>query len=236
VIEEMRVDGVAHESSPSSTRKHYLRPTRRCPSGQAGITSSFGLPASNFTAPDKVRCKWQLEGAEKRWREKHEPSASSATDRCLPGSYRFRVLAANSDGMWNETGASVAFLVLPFFWETWWFKTVAIATVCGVLALSVTLRLRHRHRLELERLERVNEMERERTRIARDMHDEIGSKLARISFLSETVNSEAQSAMQLNGAVASLSRTARETVTNRLTGCCGRSIHAMIRWKSYPVT
>ena len=72
-------------------------------------------------------------------------------------------------------------MVLPFFWETWWFKTLLIAGGCGVLALA----LRRRHRLELERLERRHEMERECTRIARDMHDEIGSKLARISFLAK---------------------------------------------------
>lgn len=104
--------------------------------------------------------------------------------------------AANSDGVWNEVGASMAFVVLPFFWETWWFKACLIAAVCGVLALAVTLWLRHRHRLELERLERVHAMERERTSIARDMHDEIGSKLARISFLSEMVNGEAKNPNQ----------------------------------------
>ena len=98
------------------------------------------------------------------------------------------MLAANSDGIWNEGGASVAFTVLPFFWETWWFKALLGAAACGGLALAVTLNLRRRHRLELERLERGNEMERERTRIAQDMHDEIGSKLARISFLEPVIN------------------------------------------------
>src|SRR5262249_60650916 len=107
-----------------------------------------------------------------------------------------------------EAGVSMAFVVLPFFWETWWFKTILITTVCGVLALAVTLWLRHRHRLELERLERVHEMERERTRIARDMHDEIGSKLARISFLSEIAKGESKGPNQPDGAVESLSKTA----------------------------
>jgi signal transduction histidine kinase len=128
----------------------------------------------------------------------------------LPGNYCFRVLAANSDGIWNETGASLAFVVLPFFWETWWFKVLLITAIGGSLALAVTLLLRHRHRLEVERLERGHEMERERTRIARDMHDEIGSKLAKISFLSEIAKSEAKSANQKDGVVDSLSKTARD--------------------------
>lgn len=128
----------------------------------------------------------------------------------VPGNYRFSVLAANSDGIWNEAGASVAFMVLPFFWQTWWFKTSLIGAVCGGLALAVTFVLHRRHRLELERLERGHEMERERTRITRDMHDEIGSKLARISYLSEVVKAEAKGPYQANGPVDSLSKAARD--------------------------
>src|SRR5262249_35589126 len=99
---------------------------------------------------------------------------------------------------------------LPFFWETWWFKTFLIAAVCGVLALVVTLLLRHRHRLELERLERGHEMENERPGIARDMQYEICSKLARTSCFREIARSEAKGPKRSDSAVESLSRTARE--------------------------
>jgi signal transduction histidine kinase/ligand-binding sensor domain-containing protein len=206
VIEEMRVDGVPHafksivnaEELSSATPPVSIKPGRHY--------IEFRFTGINFTAPDKVRCKWQLEGAEKQWRESMNQRVIGYGP-LLPGGYRFRVLAANSDGIWNETGASVAFVVLPFFWETWWFKTLLAATVCGVLAVAWTLWLRHRHRLELERLERVHEMERERTRITGEMHDEIGSKLARISFLSEIVKGEVN---HPNGVVDSLSKTARE--------------------------
>lgn len=209
VIEEMRVDGVPHEFEPINNTQRLSSTNRPLAIGPGRHYIEFRFAGINFTAPDKVRCKWQLEGAEKQWRE-------SMSQRVIgygplsPGNYRFRVLAANSDGIWNEIGASVAFVVLPFFWETWWFKTLLATTVCVLLALAVTLWLRHRHRLELERLERVHEMERERTRIARDMHDEIGSKLARISFLSEIAKDEAKNPNQPDGVVESLSRTARE--------------------------
>jgi signal transduction histidine kinase/ligand-binding sensor domain-containing protein len=209
VIEEMRVDGEPHEFKSLANAEQLSSTNRPLSIGPGRHYIEFRFTGIDFTAPDKVRCKWQLEGAEKQWRE-------SMSQRVIgygplsPGDYRFRVMAANSDGIWNEAGASMAFVVLPFFWETWWFKTVLIATACGVLAVVVTLGLRHRHRLELERLERVHEMERERTRIARDMHDEIGSKLARISFLSEMVNGAVKTPNQSNGVVESLSKTARE--------------------------
>ncbi len=209
VIEEMRVDGVPHEfktsanaqESSSTNRPLSIRPGRHY--------IEFRFTGINFTAPDKVRCKWQLEGAEKQWRESMSQRVIGYGP-LLPGPYRFRVLAANSDGIWNETGATVAFVVLPFYWQTWWFKTLLISAVGAGLVLAATLLLHHRHRLELERLQRVHEMERERTRLAQDMHDEIGSKLARISFLSEIVKGEAKTHSQPDGAVDSLSRTARE--------------------------
>lgn len=209
VIEEMRVDGVPREFKSLANAEELSSANRPLSIGPGRHYIEFRFSGIDFTAPDKVRCKWQLQGAEKQWRESMSQHVIGYGP-LSPGGYRFRVLAANSDGIWNEAGASMAFVVLPFFWETWWFKTFLIATVCGVLALAVTLWLRHRHRLELERLERVHEMERERTRIARDMHDEIGSKLARISFLSEMVNGEAKSAHQPDGVVESLSKTARE--------------------------
>ncbi len=209
VIEEMRVDGVLHEFSSivnGEALSAANAPLRIAP-GRHYL--EFRFTAINFTAPDKARCKWRLEGVEKQWRESMNQRVIGYGP-LLPGDYRFCVLAANSDGIWNETGASVAFSVLPFFWETWWFKAFLLGSVCGGLAFGVTIWLRHRHRLEVERLERGHEMERERTRIARDMHDEIGSKLARISFLSEIAKSEARYPGRPDGAVDSLARTARE--------------------------
>jgi ligand-binding sensor domain-containing protein/signal transduction histidine kinase len=209
IIEEIRVNGRAREfpaQAAEETDAATPAPLRIEP-GRPFL--EFRFTAIDFTAPDKVRCRWRLEGVEKQWRESMHQRVIGYGP-LLPGSYRFQVRAANSDGIWNETGASVAFFVLPFFWETWWFRALLIGLICGLLALGVTLLLRHRHRLEMERLERGHAMERERTRIARDMHDEIGAKLARVSFLSELAKSEAPAGLAPGGALDAISKTARE--------------------------
>ena len=204
IIEEMRVDGEScdfnslvndnHRSLRIAPGRHYVE---------------FRFTGINLTAPDKLRFKWRLEGVEKNWHE-NTSQRTVGFGPLIPGNYRFQVFAANSDGIWNQTGASVTFTILPFFWETWWFKTLLIAAFCSGLALAATLGLHRRHRLALERIERGHAIERERARIARDMHDEIGSKLARISYLSEIVKAEAQDPAPNEATVDSLSKTARD--------------------------
>src|ERR1051325_4336975 len=105
--------------------------------------------------------------------------------RTSPGDYRFRVIACNNDGVWNETGATVALAVSHYFWETWWFRVAVSLAV--LLAVGGTIRFVERRNLkrELERLEAQQMVEKERARIARDIHDELGASLTEIGLLSE---------------------------------------------------
>jgi len=212
VIEEMRVDGepsdfkaVANDETISAA----IPPLRIAP-GRHYV--EFRFTGINFTSPDKVRFKWQLEGAEKRWRESVN-QRSAGYGPLLPGEYRFRVLAANSDGFWNEAGASIGFAVQPFFWQTWWFETSLIGGVCLGLVLVATFAQHRRHRLELERLEHRNEMERERTRIAQDLHDDLGTGLTQISLLSSVLDRESAPAAETQALTQQIRCTSRAMVT-----------------------
>jgi signal transduction histidine kinase len=91
-----------------------------------------------------------------------------------PGDYIFRVKGSNSDGVWNTEGASVAIHIEPPFWRTWWFAFAVLGTI--VLAGIGAYRSRVNKLLELERL---------RTRIGSDLHDDIGSGLTHIAVLSD---------------------------------------------------
>jgi signal transduction histidine kinase len=144
----------------------------------------FEFTALSFVAPDSVQFRYQLEGLDKSWVDAGTRREASYT-RPPPGHYRFKVTACNSDGIWNKVGHTLAVQIEPYVWETLWFKSTAIVFSFGIVCASVVLTLRRRHRLVVERLEHERALEVERTRIARDLHDDLGVGLTEIGLLGD---------------------------------------------------
>jgi signal transduction histidine kinase len=103
----------------------------------------------------------------------------------------------------------LGFLVRPYFWETVWFKIGVVAGAVGLAILGMHLASERRLRLLAQRHRRETELERERTRISRDMHDRVGASLTQITLLAELARGDGAHAEHL----ASLAGTAREAVT-----------------------
>ena len=130
--------------------------------------------ALSLIAPHRLRFRYQLEGSDTGWIEAgHERTAHYT--HLSPGAYTFRVLASNSDGVWTETGASLAIVLLPLFYQTVWFRSAAVLLVVAALAFAVGFRIHqiNRRQLTLARAnaeldqrvrERTNELARERAR------------------------------------------------------------------------
>jgi ligand-binding sensor domain-containing protein/two-component sensor histidine kinase len=136
----------------------------------------FGL---DFWKGEALRYQFKLEGADTDW--------SALTDQrsvnyasLQPGHYRFLVRAVNADDTISATPAFVTFRILPPIWQRWWFITLA-AFLVGLAAYAV-----YRYRVG-----RLLELERVRTRIATDLHDDIGSSLSQIAILSEVARRQA---------------------------------------------
>jgi signal transduction histidine kinase/ligand-binding sensor domain-containing protein len=151
----------------------------------------FRYTALTFTAPEKVRFRTLLEGLDETWRDAGTQRAAGY-EAVPPGRYRFRVMAENGDGVWNEAGAALAIEVLPHFWETRWFR-VSVALLAALLAVAVgALITRARMRGRMLRLEAQTSREKERARIAQDLHDDLGASLTEISLLANLAAEERQ--------------------------------------------
>jgi signal transduction histidine kinase len=122
----------------------------------------------------------------------------------------FRVTACNNDGVWSDEGASLALSVLPYFWQTWWFLVLMGLIAATLVGGSVLVATRRRMRLKLEKLEHQRAIERERTRIAKDIHDDLGASLTRISMLSQSARSELTNAPEAATQVDQICSMARE--------------------------
>jgi signal transduction histidine kinase/ligand-binding sensor domain-containing protein len=155
----------------------------------------FHYTGLSFAAPDKVRFRYQLEGLGDEWVETG-PRREVHFSPLGPGQYVFRVTACNNEGVWNEQDARLAFTVLPFFYETRWFQALvvclAVIAVAGVVRFLVVRRMRRK----LELLERQRAVERDRARIAQDIHDDLGAGLTRIMLQSELAQKKTAPEMQ----------------------------------------
>src|SRR5262249_42831056 len=101
-------------------------PVLRVPAGKPRFEIHY--TALSLTAPEKIRFKYKLENLDNEWVEAGaERTAHYSYVR--PGSYNFRVLACNNDGVWNEQGASLAVIILPHFWQTWWFRVLVVSAL-----------------------------------------------------------------------------------------------------------
>ncbi|WP_181259375.1 ATP-binding protein [Pseudoduganella armeniaca] len=123
--------------------------------------------ALSYRSAERVGFRYQLEGVDHGWQEAQGRRAAHYTN-LAPGRYRFRVIASNDDGVWNEQGAALSFEIAPSLTQTLWFRVLC--------ALGVALALWLLHRMRLRRVARglaarINERHAERERIARELHD-----------------------------------------------------------------
>jgi signal transduction histidine kinase/ligand-binding sensor domain-containing protein len=163
----------------------------------------------SFAAPEKVRFKYKLEGLEDDWVYAGERRTVEYS-YLRPSSYKFRVLACNNDDVWSDREATLEFKVLPQFWQTWWFQAGAALAAATVISLGVLGLTRRRERRKLDSVDRQRALERERARIARDIHDDLGASLTRIILLTQSVRSEVETDHRAVAELDQIFGTARE--------------------------
>jgi signal transduction histidine kinase len=195
VIEDVLVDGHSLASpgetsaaveNPAETGLDHAAPLVIPPGKHQFVFQYTGI---SLVSSDRIKFRYQLEGEDPGWVEAGS-RRSIQYGYLPPATYRFHVLACNNDGIWNATGDSLKLIVQPHFYETWWFQVMAvllsIGLVSGIIRHTAMLRLRRK----MEQLERQHVLERERTRIAKDIHDDLGASLTLIAVLGDLAQKE----------------------------------------------
>jgi signal transduction histidine kinase len=169
----------------------------------------FDFTAFHFSDPENIHFRYQLAGFDNGWID--SGTGRYATYSRLPaGDYQFHVEACIGDGPWSETPLQLAFTVAPFFWQTWWFRTAAVVLLSGLLAMIVRYISFRQLRLKLRSLEQQAAIERERGRIARDIHDDLGNRLTKIELLTGLAQLDRHAPDRTVGHIQQISSTARQ--------------------------
>jgi signal transduction histidine kinase/ligand-binding sensor domain-containing protein len=198
VLEETLVDGV-----PNAAESLVLAPGRH--------RLEFRYTGVNFDAPERVRFRYRLGGLDSDWVE--AGATRSASFPYVPyGEYRFEVIAGNSRGAWSTTGATVSVTVKPYLWQRWWFQVPAAIGLLAFIAVAARVVEKRKLQRRLEQLERERALAHERERIARDLHDDLGSSLARISLLSGLLKADRDNPGQIDAHAVKISQSADQTV------------------------
>ncbi|NYS36190.1 hypothetical protein HZZ02_21190, partial [Streptococcus danieliae] len=118
---------------------------------------SLEFAALHFAAPQRNMFAYRLEGFDQDWVMTDAGRRFATYTNLDAGNYVFRVKAANKDGVWNESGATLAITILPPFWKTWWFRTLMAALLLGAVYGAYRQRVRALRRQQNELEKQVSE-------------------------------------------------------------------------------
>jgi len=205
-IESVRVDN--HQEQKSDLLSSDWAPAILVPPGAEQLEIRY--TALHFSAPRAVRFRYQLEG--------HDSTPTEAGGERVaryhnlwPGHYRFHVWAANEDGVWAEPGRVLAITVQPEFWQTRMFLAGLIVLVLAVVAGVVRYLSTQKLKRTVALFKQQEALEHERSRIARDLHDQLGANLTQVALLGEMAKSDRELPEEVESHAEQILQTARET-------------------------
>jgi signal transduction histidine kinase/ligand-binding sensor domain-containing protein len=205
VIESIRIDQQEQMTNALST----LWPQRvtLVPGNQL---LEIAYTSLNLAARDRTRFRYRLEGYDPAWTDAG-PERIARYPQLPPGDYTFRVTAANEDGLWSVREAVLGVTVKPPFWRTLWFMVLSAGAVIGLIAGSVYYISTQRLQGQLAALRQKEALEKERARIARDLHDQLGANLTQISLLGELAEVDKDLPEEVEEHSRQICKTSRET-------------------------
>ena len=162
--------------------------------GPGVTTVEFNYTALSFLFSDKISFKYQLVGFDRDWIDAGTRRTAFYSN-LRPGTYTFRVTAANNDGVWNKTGAEYRFYLKPYFYQTWWFRILLILFVAGAVVAYIRMKAREIRNREVE-MARIIES---RTKDLRDIILHVQNMSERLTEISDLLNRSTATTAERSG-------------------------------------
>ena len=211
VIEDVTVDGVGI----AAVRGNGLARPREAKVGPGPRRLEIRYTGISLASPEQVRFRIRMEEFDEGWHDAGSLRVASYQG-LPPGRYRFQVRAANQDGVWNETGASLAVVIEPEVWQTWWFRSGIVAAATGLLAFTYRRRVAalERSRAAGREFSRrlIETQEQERQRLAAELHDSLGQNLLVIKNRAEMALVRSADPDRMKEQVAQVSAMASQAI------------------------
>jgi signal transduction histidine kinase len=204
------IETVFVESAQQNTNTLFAKPIQSItvPPGKEHLEIHY--TSLNLAAAERAQFKYSLEDHEETWTMAGSRRVAPFSN-LSPGQYRFRVKAANEDGVWSEPGAFLIINVLPPFWRHGWFIALMTACLIGLIVGIVYFLSTQKLQRQLAVLKQQEALELERARIARDLHDQLGANLTQVALLGELAESDKTLPDEVESHARQISNTARET-------------------------
>lgn len=175
-------------------------------------TLTIGFMGLEFSNPKGISYQYKLEGLEKDW------TYGKNTDlvryaNLAPGTYQFRLMASNADGLMGEE-ASLLIQVLPPFYSTWWFRLLMAILVISMVIIITHKLSQYKLKRKIRHLEKLKLVNDERIRISKEMHDDLGAGLTQISLISEAAKQIYKEGGYPQEELKNISATSRQLIEN----------------------
>jgi signal transduction histidine kinase len=197
--------GAAEAISERGVQRNQRAAVARIAAGQ-GKVMEFKYTANTFVAPERVRFRYRLVGADRDWREETSERTASYFN-LRPGNYQFEIKAANHHNIWSPTPSTFPFSITPRFWQTRSFYVLCAGAAIGLAAAVQAYRLRWQRRLL--KIEGQRALAMERTRIARDLHDDLGTALTGLALELDVIGRDSPEAPRLSSRLNEAARRVR---------------------------
>ena len=186
VIEEVLID-----QQPQNTNGLRTSPPESVTMTPGRENLEIRYTCLNLAAADRALFRYRLEGYQTATNWVPAGKVRFVRYPHLPhGRYRFEVQARNEDRIWDQAGASLEVVVLPPFWQELWFQAVVAGILLGIVIAAVHFISTQKLQRQLAGLRQQQALEKERARIARDIHDQVGASLTQLSLLGEMVEAD----------------------------------------------